>query len=327
MVADQLRFGVLGCADIAERRMLPALAADPAVRVTAVASRHAGRAAEVAGRFGAEPVHGYDQVLDRDDVDAVYIPLPCGLHAEWIERCLIAGKHVLAEKPVSTDTERTAGLVKLANDRGLLLMENAMFLHHSQHAAVRSLVGDGSIGKLRSFASCFAIPGKPADDIRYQAALGGGALLDVGFYPVRAALHYLGTNATVAGAVLRYDTAAGVEVSGSALLTTPTGVTAHLTFGMEHSYRTRYELWGSAGRIALDRAFTPPDTYRPTLRLYQQDRREERDLPADRQFGNVVTAFRAAVAGGMTGTPDADVVIGTASTLDSIRERAVRVAF
>jgi NDP-hexose-3-ketoreductase len=94
---DRLRMGVMGCADIAWRRTLPAMLSDAAVQIVAIASRDRRRAAEFTDRFGGIPLEGYDSLLERDDVDAVYIPLPALLHAEWIERTLEAGKHVLVE--------------------------------------------------------------------------------------------------------------------------------------------------------------------------------------------------------------------------------------
>ncbi|MFG2044490.1 Gfo/Idh/MocA family protein [Dactylosporangium sp. NPDC048998] len=317
-----VRFGVLGCADIARRRMLPALLADPEVRLVAVASRDAAKARTFTDRFGGEPVGGYDALLERTDVDAVYLPLPAVLHAEWIRRALLAGKHVLAEKPLTTDHASAAALVELARERGLLLFENAMFLRHSQHEAVRGMVAGGAIGELRQFASAFTIPPKPPTDIRYQADVGGGALLDVGFYPIRAAAHFLGPDLAVTGAVLRVDPMHRVVVSGSILLHTPDGVAAHLTFGMEHSYRASYELTGSTGRLSLDRVFTPPADFQPVVHVERQDHREELVLPADDQFANVVRLFAGALTAGTGLDAHAADSLCQAQLMDAVLARA-----
>lgn len=301
MSAEQtnpLRMGVMGCADIAWRRTLPALVADAAIDVTAIASRSERRATEFTDRFGGVPLTGYDALLAREDVDAVYIPLPGLLHAEWVERALEAGKHVLVEKPMTASHARTAQLIELARARRLVLLENYMFLHHSQHAAVREIVHSGAIGEVRGFSGDFTIPPKPDGDIRYQPEVGGGAFLDFGGYPIRAALHFLGGELDVVGAVFRHYGTCDVVMSGSVLLSTPQGVPAQLTFGMEHSYRTSYELRGSKGRLFLDRAFTPPESYQPVLRIERQDHREEHVLPADHQFANVIARFADAVRHG-----------------------------
>lgn len=187
-----LRIGVIGCAAIARRRMLPAMRAHPGIEIAAVASRDAAKAADTAEQFGCRPVTGYEKLLALDEVQAVYVPLPAALHEQWIEAALAAGKHVLAEKPLTTDPVRTRRLMDLARARGLTLMENVMFVHHSRHAAVKRLVGEGAIGELRAFQASFTIPALPGDDIRYRPELGGGSLYDVGVYPVRAAVHFLG---------------------------------------------------------------------------------------------------------------------------------------
>ncbi|MBP2403819.1 Gfo/Idh/MocA family protein [Streptomyces syringium] len=316
-----LRFGTLGCAEFARRRMLPAMAAGPDTEVAAVASRDAAKAAETAARFGGTAVHGYAELLERDDVDAVYVPLPPALHAEWTEKALLAGKHVLAEKPLTTDAARTGELFDLARDRGLVLMENVMFVHHSQHTVVARLVRDGAIGELRALHATFTVPRLPEDDIRYRRDLGGGALWDIGIYPVRAALHLLGDRLELIGAQLTTGAGREVDTAGTALLVTPEGVAAQLTFGMDHSYRNTYELAGSEGRIIVDRAFTPPADHSPLLRIERAAGAEERRLAADDQVAGTLAAFVAAVRTGNLG-PDR-ACRAQAALLDAIRASAV----
>ncbi|HEX6967815.1 MAG TPA: Gfo/Idh/MocA family oxidoreductase [Micromonosporaceae bacterium] len=315
-----VRLGLIGCADIALRRVLPAVARLPGVELTAVASREAARAAAVAQRFGGEPVVGYAKLLRRPDVDAVYLPLPTGLHAEWIRRALAAGKHVLAEKPLTTSARETAELVAIARDRGLVLMENYMFVHHSQHATVRRMLEEGVIGELRAFSATFTIPPRPPTDIRYAAELGGGALLDVGGYPVRAAQLFLGGDLVVVGAYLRHDPDVGVNVGGAALLATSDGVTAQVAFGMEHMYTSSYQLHGSAGRILVEHAFTPPAAHRPVVRIDRQDHVEQFVLPGDDQYLAAVAAFVTAVTAGTTETDSATT--NQAALIDAIRRAA-----
>ncbi|WP_030615968.1 Gfo/Idh/MocA family protein [Streptomyces sclerotialus] len=320
--SDRLRIGIMGCADIAWRRTLPAMESNPAVRVTAIASRHQRSAAGFTERFGGVPLEGYGALLDRDDVDAVYIPLPGLLHAEWVSRALAAGKHVLVEKPLTAGYEETRRLVDEARSRDLVLLENYMFLYHSQHTAVRKALAEEAIGELRGFSSAFTIPPKPAGDIRYQRDVGGGAFLDFGGYPVRAAQFFLGHELRVAGAVFRHDRRHGVVMSGSVLLCTPQGVPAQLTFGMEHSYRNTYSVSGSTGRIILDRAFTPPETYQPVMRVERQDHREELVLAPDHQFANVIDTFVGAVVGDRDVTEQQEGSLRQAALIEEIRERA-----
>ncbi|MFE0351680.1 Gfo/Idh/MocA family protein [Streptomyces griseoluteus] len=289
-----LRMGVLGCADIARRRMLPAFEAADGIEITAVASRDAARAADVAERYGCRPVDSYARLLGMDDVDAVYIPLPAALHATWVEAALLAGKHVLAEKPLTCEPARTRVLLALAQKRSLALMENVMSVRHPQHEAVRALIADGAIGELRSFSAAFAVPRLPAGDIRHAPELGGGALLDIGVYPVRAAVHFLGEGLRTVAATLHTAPGSAVESAGAALLRDEHGVSAQLTFGMDHAYRSAYELWGSEGRITLDRAFTPPPDHRPVIHLERRGSTERIELPPADQVALTVRAFETA---------------------------------
>lgn len=317
---DPVRIGIMGCADIARRRMLPAMAAVPGAEAVAVASRDPDTAADLAARVGCRPVHGYARLLELDEIEAVYIPLPAALHATWVEAALRAGKHVLAEKPVTAEPERSRALLDLARRYDLALMENIMFVHHRQHAAVRRLLDEGAIGELRSFHAAFAIPALPDSDIRYARELGGGALGDVGIYPVRAALHFLGTALSVAGAVLADGPGREVDTLGAALLRGPGGCSAHLTFGLDHAYQSSYVLWGSTGRITVSRAFTPPADYAPVLSLESETGARQILLEPDDQVANTVRAFISAVRAGRS--PAADVTLRQAEILHEIRRLA-----
>ncbi|MES9523815.1 Gfo/Idh/MocA family protein [Streptomyces capoamus] len=312
--------GVLGCADIAVRRILPALVEHRSVRLVAVASRDRAKSERLAARFGCAAVTGYRALLDRDDIDAVYVPLPPGMHHEWVAEALTAGKHVLVEKPLSTTYAQSAELVEMAARFDLALTENFMFLHHSQHAAVREMAGE--VGELRVFSSSFGVPPPHPASFRHNARLGGGALLDVGVYPLRAAQLHLAGELDVLGACLRVDEATGVDVAGSALLSTATGVSAQLDFGFQHSYRSVYALWGSRGRISVPRAFTPPREHRPVVRLEQQDRITEVTLPADHQVGNALDAFAAAALSGTGRAALGEALLRQALLVEQVRKAA-----
>jgi len=302
--------------------MLPALAAEPGIEIVAVAGRAPGRADELAAAYGCASVTGYANLLAMDEVDAVYVPLPVALHADWAERALRAGKHVLAEKPLAMDPVTARRLLDLAEERGLVLLENVMFVHHGQHAAVRKLVADGTIGELRSFRADFAIPELPPEDIRYQSELGGGALLDVGLYPVRGALQMLGGGLRVVGAALYSSPGKSVETAGAALLTTPDGVFAQLTFGIGLAYRSAYELWGSRGRIRVERVFTPGGDHAPVVQVELPGSVRPVVLAPEDQVAATVRAFVEAVRSGVAGAPDAEECLEQAALLDAIRQHA-----
>lgn len=301
--------GVVGCADIATRRMMPAMQRCPDVRLVLVASRAPERAKSVAAEFDVEAAEDYDRLVRDPRVEAIYLPLPNALHEDWVRWCLAEGKHVLAEKPLTTRYEATRELTDLAASNGLVLMENIVFPHHLQHARVLELLADGVIGELRTLHAAFTIPPRPADDIRYRAALGGGALLDNGVYPISAAQLFLGTGLEVRGASLCRS--GEVDVGGSVLAVGTDGVAGHLDFGMQHFYSARYVLHGSEGRITVDRAFTPPPDHRPQISLERRDGTEQVQIAPDDQYRGMMAAFARAVRTGGDG--------GTEQILDRAR--------
>ena len=317
--APPIRIGVLGCADIARRRMLPALAASRGISLVAVAGRDGARARETAARYGCAAVTGYDALLARDDLDAVYVPLPIALHAEWVEAALRSGRHVLAEKPLTGDPDTTRRLLELARERGLVVMENVMFVHHPQHAAVRRLVSECAIGRLKMLTATFTIPELPSDNIRYRPDLGGGALMDVGLYPVRAASHLLGSRLEVVGAALRSDPGRQVETSGAALLVSPEDVLVHIGFGIGVGYRSAYELCGSEGSIRLANAFTPAADHHPVLMVERATGTEPVVLEPCDQVAASVAAFVSGIRAGRGGLLDAEDCLEQARLLSAIR--------
>ncbi|GAB3740956.1 Gfo/Idh/MocA family oxidoreductase [Amycolatopsis oliviviridis] len=292
-----VRVGVLGCADIARRRTLPALVACPGTEPVAVASRTPVKAGALAAEFGCRPVTGYERLLADDGIDAVYIAVPAGLHAEWCAKALSAGRHVLVEKPFAVDTAEADALVDLAGARGRVLMENRMFARHPQHALVRSLIDAGRIGEPKVLTATMAMPRRAPDDIRYRGDLAGGALLDVGYYPIGAAVLLFGPDWDVVGAVLDHDDRLGVDTGGDILLRSAGGVSAHLTFGFDHYYRAAYQVRGSAGTITAERAFTPPPTLSPTVRVEGAGGHTEISVSPFDQFRAVAADFAAAVQG------------------------------
>ncbi|GGS05591.1 oxidoreductase [Streptomyces humidus] len=319
----RLRVGVLGCAGIAERRMLPSMAYQPLVEIAAVASRDGARAEAFAARFGGEPVTGYDRLLEREDVDAVYLPLPPELHVEWTIRALEAGKHVLCEKPFATGRAEAAEAVAAARERRLLLMESFMFLHHPQHAEVARLLADGVIGELRLFHGYFGIPraGTEADAAPRYAS----TLPEVAAYPLRAARLFLGDGLRVCGAELRRTERDARPIAGSALLVSSRGVPAHLVFGVDHSYRSGYAMWGSEGHLRLDRAYSTPDEHAPVVRIERQDGVEEVPLPCERQFTRIAGEFARTILDGGDFERHGEDILRQAELVDAV-DRAAAAA-
>jgi predicted dehydrogenase len=232
-------------------------------------------------------------MLERDDIDAVYMPLPTGLHAEWVPKALESGKHLLVEKSFAESAASAEQMIALAREKNLLVLENYPFLHHSQHEWVLTFLAAGHLGDVHLLRSTFGFPPLARDNFRYDRELGGGALLDAGGYVLKAAQAFLGPEASLAGAVLHYDNEHEVDIYGEAMLRGAGGKVAQVAFGFDYFYQCRYELLGTKGKLFVDRAFTPPPGLRPVVRFEEQDRTKEFVLPADNHYRNMLSFFSA----------------------------------
>lgn len=300
---SKIRVGILGCASIARRSLAPAFAVHPHFDIVACASRTTEKAAEFAAKYGALPC-SYEELLALKDVDLVYCPLPTGLHAEWVEKCLLAGKHVLCEKSLACTYEEVSHLVELARSRHLLLMESFQFRFHAQNLYVKKLLQEGAIGPLRQVVIRFGIPPFPegSSNIRYSKELGGGALLDNGAYTLKAASYLLGNDLTVLAAmndINRIDKDGigdDVDITGSIMLRTSDGVSVQTAYGFNHFYQNGYEIWGKEGKITTTRAFTArPDFAAPVI-LETREGRTEQTFQDD-HFRNLLSYIADCLAG------------------------------
>lgn len=286
-----MRIGILGTADIAFRRFLPALTQCPDVRYAGVASRTPEKAEKFQEQFGGTIYDGYDALLADDSIDAVYVPLPPALHYEWGKKVLESGKHLLMEKPFATDLKQTEELLELAEQKGLAVHENYMFLYHSQLGEIKKLIADGTLGEIRLYRMAFGFPKRSEGDFRYCRELGGGALLDCGGYPVRLALEFLGESARLVQAKLSQPQGYDVDLFGSAVLENENGLCAQVSFGMDNAYQCQLEIWGSNATLIAPRIFTAGDGVQPDLILRASDGEKTVQLASDCHFLHSLEQF------------------------------------
>ncbi|ACL26401.1 Gfo/Idh/MocA family protein [Chloroflexus aggregans] len=252
-----MKWGILSAGRIA-RRFASAVAGSATEQVVAIAARDADRAAAFAAEFGIPRAYGdYVALLNDPEVEAVYNALPNSLHAQWSIAALQAGKHVLCEKPLATTLADGLVMVAAAQAHRRLLMEAFMYRFHPQTLTVQRLLAEGVIGEVRHVRGHFAFLLDDATNIRLDPALGGGALYDIGCYPLSYARMVFGTRPHIATALMD-----GVAIDSS--------LCGMLRFGAERcaivscSFRTawnqRVEIIGSEGWIHLERPFNPtPD--------------------------------------------------------------------
>jgi predicted dehydrogenase len=253
-----IRWGVLGCARVFERRMVPAFAAADGSVLAAVASRSQDKADQVAARHGVPHAYGsYDALLADSAIDAVYIPLPNDLHHEWTLRALSAGKHVLCDKPAALSYADATAMAFAAKKAGLRLQEGFMYRHHPQHIRLGEIVASGEIGEPVHIHGTFTYLADLSNraNIRWNPSQGGGALLDVGVYPVNAARFYFHAEPIAVFATAVPDKETGVDLHTTAILEFPGGRTATVVGGFDQAFSSRLEIFGSVGIATSSRAF------------------------------------------------------------------------
>jgi predicted dehydrogenase len=257
---EPVRWGVLSTAHIAVEKVIPAMRASKVSRVVAIASRSRERAEITASALGIPTAHGsYEALLDDPDVEAVYIPLPNHLHREWAMAAAAAGKHVLCEKPLAVTSAEAAAMVEACAAAGVKLMEAFMYRLHPLWAAVRRMVTDGLVGELVAVQSFFSYRNVDPANIRNIAGYGGGALLDIGCYPVNLARMLFGAEPTGVKAAIRHDPDFGTDVVTSAILDFD-GRHATFTCSTQIEPSQRVELVGTTGRLVVEIPYNiPPD--------------------------------------------------------------------
>ena len=267
-------WGVLGAtAQVAQKAVLPAIAASPTARLVAVASERAADGG--AGRF--RPVRAYrayDAVLDDREVEAVYVPLPNSLHREWVVRAAAAGKHVLCEKPLAPTATDAEAMAMACETAGVSLLEAYMTPFHPRAIALEALVASGRLGALRFARAAFTGVLDRRDDHRWRPEMGGGSLLDVGIYCVAPLLAAAGrTPARVEASATMAKS--GVDVSFSGWLDFGDGFTATIECSFDAPERQLLEIVGTEGAVTIDRAYTPGPADTAMMLRHRDGRLEE----------------------------------------------------
>ncbi|HEX6048626.1 MAG TPA: Gfo/Idh/MocA family oxidoreductase, partial [Gemmatimonadaceae bacterium] len=180
-----VRWGILGAANIAIKKVVPSMRGSPLSRVAAIASRDLARAREAAAQLGIPRAYSsYEELIADPQVEAVYIPLPNHLHVPWAIRAAEAGKHVLCEKPIALSAAEARTLLAARDRHGVQIAEAFMVRTHPQWEEVERLIASDRIGPLRLVAGHFSYYRRDPSDIRSRPEWGGGALMDIGCYPV-----------------------------------------------------------------------------------------------------------------------------------------------
>lgn len=305
------KIAVLCPSEIAFRRFMPSLLKHPNFQYVGIAhanekewfgndekshnqdvlEQEKGKAQKFLKTYGGCIFDSYQALLQSDDVDAIYLPLPPALHYQWGKAVLEHGKHLLMEKPFTTSLQETKVLTALADQNGVAVHENYMFVYHSQLDFIQQMVDDKRIGELRLIRITFGFPFRGGNDFRYCKALGGGALLDCGGYTVKLATLLLGDTARLTTSRLNTKKGFEVDLFGSATMVNDAGLTAQLSFGMDNNYKCELELWGSEGTLYTNRILTAPEGFLPAVTIKSADGEKSFQLPADDSFEKSIDYF------------------------------------
>jgi len=260
---------VLGVANIAVEKVIPAMQRGEWCEIAAIASRDANKAEQAAGDLDIPKAYGsYEDLLADPEVEAIYNPLPNHLHVPWSIRAAEAGKHVLCEKPVALDASQARKLFEAQARTGVKIGEAFMVRTHPQWLRARELVRAGRLGELRAIMGFFSYFNRDAANIRNVHAWGGGGLMDIGCYPINTSRFIFGEEPRRVMALLERDPEMQTDRLTSGMLDFPSGQSVFTCSTQLVPYQ-RMQLFGTAGRIEIEIPFNAPN-HRP-CRIFVDD--------------------------------------------------------
>ncbi len=256
---NKVRWGVLSTAGIGVKKVIPAMQKGEWIDVMAIASRDRGKAEETARALGIAKAYGsYEELLADPQIEAIYNPLPNQLHVPWSIRAAEAGKHVLCEKPLSMTVAEAKTLLAVQQRTGITIGEAFMVRTHPQWLRTRELIASGRIGQLRSIQAFFSYFNTDPKNIRNIPECGGGALMDIGCYPINTSRFVFGEEPLRVSGLIERDPTLKVDRLTSAILEFPSGH-AMFTCSTQLVPYQRMQLLGTKGRIEIEIPFNAPN--------------------------------------------------------------------
>ncbi len=273
---NKIRWGILSTAKIGREKAITAMQKGSYCSVDAIASRNLEQATAVAASLGIPKAYGsYEALLNDENIDAVYIPLPNHLHVPWAIKALEANKHVLCEKPIGLSVGEAKQLQLAALQKPQLkIMEAFMYRFHPQWQQAKKLVNNGSIGQLKTIQSFFSYYNNDADNIRNQKDIGGGGLMDIGCYGISLSRFIFDQEPVSVVGVLEFDPVLQTDRMASAIMNFKNG-TASFTCSTQLVSYQRVNIFGTAGRIEIEIPFNAPPLLPTKIWLHTETGTEE----------------------------------------------------
>jgi len=255
----KVKWGVLGAASIAVRRVIPGMQKGACSEIAAIASRDKKKAEEAARKLGIPQAYGsYEELLLDREIEAIYNPLPNHLHVPWSIKAAEAGKHVLCEKPISTSVAEARTLLAARDRTGVKTGEAFMVKTHPQWLRTREIIRGGGIGALRSIAGVFSYFNRDPNNVRHKVEWGGGGLLDIGCYPITMSRFIFGEEPTQVAGMLERDPDFKTDRLASAILQFPSGQSM-FTCGTQTAFFQRMHFLGTTGRVEIEIPWNAPN--------------------------------------------------------------------
>ncbi len=329
MEKKTVRWGILGCSGIGKSRTIPGLLACENAELYAIAGRNEEKLKAYAEPFAPKKLYtDYQALLDDENVDAVYLPLPNGIHMEWVEKAAKAGKHILCEKPMALTEEQVRKMFAAAKANGVLLEEAYAYRHAQLAQKVKEIVDSGAIGRIRYLESKHSTFDTNRSGIRYQKGNGGGAVYDVTCYNVSLASYLLGKDPEDMSVYCGFDKETGVDTSDAVMLRYEEGVTAMLYAGLDAYRRGCYSILGDTGRIDVDHKFNSSGVChirvstgaRPQGAEYVDETTTDYTIWVEDNYKREIELFSDAVLNGTPLTISEEESLRTARVCDAIRK-------
>ncbi|HLS07847.1 Gfo/Idh/MocA family oxidoreductase [Lentibacillus sp.] len=296
---NMVKWGILSTADIAQTQLIPAIRRSKNAEVAAIASV-SGNASKAAWKFGIPKYYNsYDELLNVPEIDAVYIPLPNHLHKKWAIKAANKGKHILCEKPAALTSDDMKEIERSCTENGVHFMEGFMYYFHSQHERVKEIIGGGDIGDVKFVRSSFSFPlTDKKDNIRMDAAKGGGTFYDIGCYSIHSIRHLLNSEPLSVHVYAKRDPEYGVETDAVTYMAFPDNIMTVFDNSFESAFRQEYEVVGTKGRIMVPRAYRPDLNGGDGLVIFEKDGVRREETINEDQYRAEVEHFSEAIISG-----------------------------
>jgi len=278
-----MNFGIIGCGYIAKKSFIPAIIKSSNANLSMIYTRSSDKQKMLEDEFKCKVELNLNKILSSDQIDAVYIATPPATHENYILKAAKNKKHILCEKPLTTNYNNAEKIIKICKKYNVALLEGFMYQFHPQHDFVNGMIKEKVLGEPIVFQANFGFPPMNKNNYRYNANLGGGALLDAGVYTLHSARKIFNKE-PINSYALRTAYEGGVDISGSCMLDFGNNNSAFLSYGFDNYYQNNYSIWFNKGFIKVDRAFSIPNDMKAKITINQNNKEEVIKIDCYDQF-------------------------------------------